>query len=279
MSKIILISKERLLKFIDNPQAIFYFLKRISYDKFVADKYVPFYKSITFLNPEETFNHIIDNNLSIVRFGDGEFSLIRGASVYFNDWHQKYNKKLREALLKTLASQKPSVLLCFPEEYLKKTKQELIKEGKGSEYPYWINSKMILHNYLDTKKMYGSSFAFYPKLNTGIDYSKLKKYLNSKHVIIITSNTARFADIHLGKTTHLIEAPKSDSFDSIPSLKKILEHTLVENNIPKEEALVMVSMGPAAKAMVNDLVDEGLVVWDAGQFFDLASKKISELSL
>ncbi len=278
LSFIITVWKQRVRKLIDNPYAIFYFIKRNAYDQFIADRYVPLYKELHFLSPEETFNYIIDNDASIVRLGDGEFGLMRGASVYFNDWRQKFNKQLQKGLIGILESTSNKMIICLPGNHLTKTKEELREMGKQDEFKYWINSKVLLHRYVQKDRVYGSSFAFYPAINTGIDYQKLKNYLLTKQVIIITSSLERFKDISLGKTTDLIEAPKSDGWDKVNEIRTAFEALVKERDYEKTNTLVMASMGPAAKVFVHELAEEGYTAWDAGQFFDLAYKKIQEIA-
>lgn len=277
LSFLVSVWKQRAKKLLDNPSAIFYFIKRKLYDQFVADSYVPIYKQLHFLSPEETFSYIIDNDSSIVRLGDGEFGLMRGASVYFNDWRQKFNKDLQKGLLGILAAKSTNMIICLPGDHLTMTKEELEATGKGDEFRYWINSKVLLHKYVQNDRVYGSSFAFYPAINTGIDYSKLKTYFLKKHVVIITSSLERFKDISLGKSTHLIEAPKSDGWDKIDEIRETFHKLVKDNNYIPKEVLVMVSMGPAAKVFVYELAEEGYTAWDAGQFFDLAYKNIQAL--
>lgn len=267
----------RLRKFFDNPRAILYFLKRTLYDDFVADRYVPFYKKIHFLTAEETFNYVIDNNCSLVRFGDGEFSLMRGASIYFNGWRQKYSDDLKDGLIKALSSQEKNILICLPGEYLTRSKIDLATTNQENEYNFWVNAKVLCKKYIHKDTVYGSCFAFYPRFNTSINFLKLKEYLQKKEVVIITSNTSRFETIELGRKTYLIEAPSSDSWDKekeiITSLKKLTE----ENNLSRENTLIMVSMGSAAKVVTYTLAVDGYTAWDAGQFFDVAYKNIKEL--
>lgn len=271
------ILEQRIRKFTDNPGAIFYFLKRNLYDDFVADNYVHLYKKIHFLTAEETFNYIIDNNCSLVRFGDGEFSLMRGASVYFNGWRQKYSNNLKVGLTRALSSQEKNILVCLPGEYLTRTKKDLKTSGQGSEYRFWVNAKVLCHKYLHKGNIYGSCFAFYPRFNTGINFLKLKNYLQTKEIVIITSNTSRFENIALGKKTYLIEAPSSDSWDKEKEIKDSFKKLIQEKKLNKENTLVMVSMGSAAKVVTYDLAMDGYVAWDAGQFFDVAYKNIKEL--
>lgn len=272
------ILKNRIQKFIDNPGAIFYFLRRVAYDQFTADRNTPFYKKLHFLTPEETFNYIIDNNVSVVRFGDGEFGLMRGAGVYFNDWHQRFNKGLKQGLFTILSSPQKNLLICLPGQFLSKTKLELEREGRGNEFKFWINGKIILKNLAAKDTTYGNSFAFYLSINTSTNYNKLKSFLQKRDVIIITSNTARFKDVRLGKTTNFIEAPKSDAWEHLKEVERSFFETITAQQLHKEDILVMVSMGPAAKVFAYDLAKQGYVVWDAGQFFDLAHKEIEKLS-
>ena len=51
--------------------------------------------------------YIIFNKKSIARFGDGEFNILFGRSINF----QKYNKTLRDKLLKVLNSNIPNLLV------------------------------------------------------------------------------------------------------------------------------------------------------------------------
>jgi hypothetical protein len=274
-----IVLQQRYKKFLDNPSAIFYFIKRNIYDQFVADKHVPLYKKLRFLSAEETLNKIITEDLSIVRFGDGEFGLMRGASVYFNDWRQIYSKELKEGLIATLSSHNPKLLICVSGQFLTATKSELGATGKGDEARYWINSKMLFRKYMHIDKDYGNSFAFYPQINTKIDFAQLRQYFNTKHIIIITSSTQRFLDIKLGKTTSFVEAPKSDAWNKIAEIREQFNNLVISKKLNSGETLVMVSMGPGAKVFAHELAERGFTAWDAGQFFDLAFKEIKKLSL
>lgn len=265
---------QRIKKFFDNPAAVFYFFRRKLYDQHVADRYVPYYRKLTYLSPEDTLNYIVDNDCSIIRLGDGEFGLMRGASVYFNDWCQQYDETLAKKLLEVASSHDERVLLCIPGDHLTKTQEE-----DGEEYKYWINSKMLLHKLVHHDKVYGSSFAFYPKVNTRIDYKKLKAYFSKKDIILITSGLERFSDVLLGRSTHLIEAPKSNGWDKVGEIRSVFDELVTKESLKKNETLVMVSMGPAAKVFVYELTKQGFTAWDAGQFFDLAYQKIKEISV
>ncbi len=266
-------------KFFDNPRAIIPFiLKRIYYNH-VADSYLKDYKDFNYLPPKETLNHIIDNNLSLIRFGDGSFDIIMGFSIYFNGWRQKYNKTLADKLTMIMRSKKKTILLCFTVDFILKPKSWFVEQGEEIGYYSWVFSKLLLRRIFSKDTLYGSSLCFYPKYNTDIDYKKLQHYFASKHIVIVASNVEKFTNMQLGKTTHFVAAPGSDAWQSYEGIKKETLKLITEKSLPKEEVLVLTSMAEAAKVLVYELDELGYRAWDTGQFFDMASKEINKLTL
>ncbi len=270
--------KNRFNKFIDNPKAIFPFLKKRLYYNLIADKQLHHYKDFKFLNYEDTLNNIIENNRSIVRFGDELFDMLQGIGLYYGDWRQKYDPELAVRLKEVISSTDPKLLVCFNPELILKTKQEFKQMGIPEQWHFWTNSKFFLKNYLHKDIVYGSALCFTPRYNKNINYKKLKEFFATKNIIIVTSNTQRFADIKLGKTTSFIEAPKSDAWQSYEEIKATLLSLMKEKGFSPAETLMLISMGSAAKVLVYDLTKIGYTAWDTGQFFDLASKEIEDLS-
>lgn len=269
--------KNRFQKFLDNPKAVIPFFKKRLFYNFIADSQIKYYRDFKYLNYEDTLNYIIDNNKSIVRFGDELFDMLQGIGLYYGNWRQRYDKRLAKRLREIISSKNPDMLICFNPELILKTKKEFIKEGIGEQYQFWTNSKMFLKDYYYKDVTYGSALCFNPRYNQNIKYSKLKDFFSTKNIIIITSNTERFQNIRLGKTNNLIEAPASDAWQEYDGIKKELLDLIERKNFTKEDTLTLVSMGSAAKVLVYDLTLMGYVAWDTGQFFDLATKGINQL--
>ena len=59
------------------------------------------------MSREKTLNEILYNSKSIARFGDGEFNIIFGKNIGF----QEFNETLRKKLLKVLNSSFPNLLV------------------------------------------------------------------------------------------------------------------------------------------------------------------------
>ena len=82
--------------------------------------------------------------------------------------------------------------------------------------------------------------------------------------------------MELGATTTFIEAPGSDAWQSYDDIHKKLI-TALQHHHNKEDSLILVSMGSAAKVLVYDMSLLGYTAWDTGQFFDLAFTEIQKM--
>ncbi len=264
--------QNRLRKFRDHPAAVIPFFQKQFYYRWVSDKYIPLYKNIHFLSYDETIDSIIDNNLSIVRFGDEVFDMLLGIGIYFNGWRQRYDQTLAQRLKEVLASTNDRLLVCFNPELIFKTKSEMVALGIGEQHQFWTNSRVYLRDYIHAERVYGRALAFQERYNKNLPYDKIIKHLAKKHLIIVASNTARFAGKQFGITTDYIEGPASDAWGSYQQLlSTALE---IASSYDKEKVLIMTALGPSSKVMVYDLTKVGFTAWDTGQFFDLALERL-----
>lgn len=269
--------KNRFQKFLDNPKAVVPFFKKKLYYNFIADRQLPYYADFKYLNYQQTLDDIIDNNKSIVRFGDELFDMLQGVGLYYGDWRQKYTPELAARLKEVISSSGPRLLVCFNPELILKTKKEFEQDGIPEQHQFWTNSKMFLKDYYRKDVVYGSALCFTPRYNKNIDYQKLKRFFQTRHIIIITSSIERFHGMLLGKTTDFIEVPKSDAWQQYDSIKKATLVLVEEKKYLKQNVLFLISMGSAAKVLVYDLTKMDYTAWDTGQFFDLAFKEIKKL--
>ncbi|MBY0538586.1 GT-D fold domain-containing protein [Patescibacteria group bacterium] len=271
--------RQRVKKFLDNPILILTFLRTNLYWRHIADTKSKDYLNYKFLSGAQTITAITETDRSIIRIGDGTFGYLFGSSIYFNNWQFRYNRAFAKKLETVLKDgQDSNTLFCFPHTFITKSNEQFIHEGIAHEWPIWIAAKVILKKFLRTDKQYGDALAFHPKYNPHIDFAAIKNYLDTKHIIIITSNIERFTDIKLGKSTTLIEGPSSDAWQVYEELTQKGLAVVTEKNLPANEVLFMISAAEAAKVMVYDLAVLGYTAWDTGQFFDLAAKEIGSLA-
>lgn len=264
--------KNRLGKFIDHPGAVWPFLrKRLFYNR-VADSYLKYYEGIKFLSYEETVERLLTENVSIVRFGDDVFDMLLGIGLYYDNWRQVYDRKLAERLKEVLASREEKLLVCFNPELVLKSKKEFEAMGIPEQYHFWTHSKIYMKDYVHKSQVYGSALSFQERYNKTLPYERIISHLSGKHLIIVASNTARFGGAAFGRTTDYVEGPSSNAWSAYDTL--LSQVRSVASNYPKEEVLIMTSLGPTSKVMALDLTREGYTVWDTGQFFDLALKRL-----
>jgi len=267
--------KNRLHKFIDYPPAIVPFLLKHFYLNYIADKYLPLYKDFKFLNYQDTIDEIIDKQKSIIRFGDEAIDMTLGIGLYYDNWHQKYEKKLAERYKEVLAASHPRLLVGLHWEFFTKTKKQL--EEINIPAQIWTHSKVYLHKYLDKSNVYGAALAFQPKYNQHIDYEKVRDYFKTKHIVIVTGRIERFKHIKLGKTTDLLPCPTNDVWSMYDKLYADILQLVKNKGYDKKDTLFLISLACTAKVMVYDLTLEGYQAWDTGQFFDLAFREIENI--
>lgn len=272
--------KQRLKKLFDNPLVVVSYLRNRLVYRFTADKISEQYRSqVTFLSGKDTLTTLTKKDTSLIRIGDGTFGYLMGSSIYFNTWQFKYDRAFAKKLHEVLKyGQSENILFCVPHTFVTKSKSEFVAEGIGAEWPIWTAAKVILQEYLLPGRTYGDATCFHPRYNPHINYQELKNYLDTKHVIIVTSATSRFSNLSLGKSTTLIEAPSSDAWQVYESLEKQVLDVIAQKKFAPTEVLIMISAAEAAKVMIYNLSALGYTAWDTGQFFDLAAKEFSLLN-
>ncbi len=268
--------KDWLYKFLDNPMVVFSYARSHYIYPHIADRESKDYDHYSFFDSRETIKALLENNQSLIRIGDGTFGYLNGHSIYFQNWHFRYNRsfarKLRDVLMN---GQDENILFCYPHTFVRKDRQTYRKEGIENEWQIWVAAKVLMKRFLRKEKVYGDALCFHPRYNLDINFPAIKKYLDTKHVLIITTNIERFRDIKFGMSTTLIEGPANDAWQAYEHLEKEALKTVSAKGFKTNEVLFMVSAAEAAKVMVYDLTKAGYIAWDTGQFFDLAAKEIS----
>jgi glycosyltransferase family protein len=221
------------------------------------------FKGLKILSDEETLDEIIRKNKSISRFGDGEFKIIFGYGVGFQDPNNIISKRL----LEVLNNNEKDLLIGLNFPY----KKEDLKILKDYEIKYWRDFfnqyKFQLHNLINNNRTYYSAtisrFYMRYKKRKNIDkYIKmLKKIWNSKNILIIEGEKSRLG---MG----------NDLFDNAKSIKRIICPPInafhVYNKIIKkvinlnEKRLILIALGPTATILAYDLHKLGFQSIDIG---------------
>lgn len=234
--------------------ARFYYLDRLSL-KLLHNK-IPKVLSI-----EETIDKIINEKLSVIRFGDGEISLIDGLDLAF----QKRNDELSSKLEEIIKSDNEKLLICIPGVWgnLNMFMKYAYDFNMHHVYRYYH----VWKNLLSYEKIYGDTnvtrhyLAYKDKNRTGEIFRKIFSLWNNKEVVLIEGEKSRLG---VG----------NDMFDNIKSIKRILcppenayfKYKEIEQEVAKigKETLILISLGPTAKVIAYDLFLLGYRVIDIG---------------
>ena len=220
------------------------------------------FKGFQIVSPESTLDEIIINNKSISRFGDGEFSLIFGISIGF----QNANKLLSEKLKNVLESNEDGLLIGLPNSLKIEFLDKLIESSKIFWFNFIERNKFIL-TLLNKNKIYYSSFIsrFYLlyKDKSGVPnyIKKLKNIWEKKDILIIEGEKTRLGigNELFNNTNSIIRiiCPAKNAFNLY---NKILNETL---KVEKKK-LILLAIGPTSTVLAYDLYKAGYQVIDIG---------------
>lgn len=215
------------------------------------------------LSLNDTLDLIIENNLSVIRFGDGEMSLIEHINLGF----QKNNTELSVALKKIIQLNVPGLLICVPGIFGKinhfaKHSFRFTLHHVFKHMDEWISL-------LSPTQIYGDAFITRPYLTynttgraqSGDIFKKLFSIWKDRDVILIEGSKSRLGVgndmFQQVKSLRRILCPAEDAYSKYKSI--LAEALKIDKN-----KLVLLSIGPTAKVLAYDLFLLGYRVIDIG---------------
>ena len=216
------------------------------------------------LSLRETIKFISQNNLSIIRFGDGEMSAINHSDLGF----QKANQTLSLRLKEIIQVNQKGLLICVPGMFSK------LDDFAG--IPFWFalhHQFRYRHQWLEllsSQQIYGDTLITRPYLaykqslreTSGEIFQALFKLWESKNVVLVEGAKSRMGvgNDMFEKTSSLkrILCPAENAFEKY---EQILQTVKAHTN---KNDLILVSLGPTAKVLAYDLFLLGYRVLDIG---------------
>ena len=229
--------------------------------KYITDRNY-FSPNLKIMNSEQTIEWVL-NGKSISRFGDGELSLILcDEAIGF----QKKSDSLSKALERVLRKPDKNNLVCIPRTFIDRRDMVFRAEQFWLWYLYMYKEKVL--KILNSDYEYGDSLVtrFYldykNKAKTTERIKKLRKIWDKKRILIIEGKKTR-----LGVTNDLLDnakqinrllVPNKNAFDKYDA---ILEKAL---KIARKYDILLLSIGPTATVLVDDLSRSGVQAVDIG---------------
>ncbi len=227
------------------------------------------------LTSEETLEILLSCDKSLIRFGDGELSIIEGEGIACQKYDINLSKRLRE-ILKT--KDKKFIIGINREFYYPNPYNPLLNNTELNfrlfNVPYF---RSILNKYIDYETTYcnGTITSISQDMIIEGVYEKFRKIWNKKEILIVTNkniiNKISYNIFDNALHVKYVYVPSTNAWDVYSYIYK----DVIKNN---KETLIIAMAGPTAKILVYDLTLIGYRVLDLGHLmkaYDFYKKNIS----
>jgi glycosyltransferase family protein len=211
---------------------------------------------------EETLDLLLNSNLSMARFGDAEFGVMRAMEAGF---FQNTTPVLAEKLCKILKSDNENVIVGI--NYMFCSINELKEKNQLWWLKYLKRNRYDIYKYLDLNKQYYDSMitrpymAYKDKSNIGEYFNKMQQLWQDKNIVIVEGEKSRLG---VG----------NDLFDNAKSLKRILcpatnafdKYNEIFEACKKQDkdVLFLTALGSTATVLSYELAEAGFRAIDVG---------------
>ena len=210
---------------------------------------------------DKSLDYVINNKVSVSRFGDGELALINMASINF----QEKDKKLSDRLKEILQSSNDKIAICIPNpllsyDNLNQDAKQFWKEHLGYHREIW-------YKYLNKNKLYYNTqmtrlyMDYEDKSKCGEWFDKIKQVWEGRDIVIIEGKYSK-----LGVGNDLFDNSKSIERILAPSENAFSKYDCILKEAKKieKDKLILIALGPTATVLAYDLALEGYQAIDIG---------------
>ena len=221
---------------------------------------IPIIKSV-----DQTLDKILDDKCSLARFGDGEFGVMDGCRIHFQNRCPAIAQRLREVI----ASENPRLLVGLPDCF---GSLDIYMPSVINFWRKWMSQKReMTYSYLDMNRAYYNAlftrpYVIFKKTDEHYDncsryFEKAKKIWAGRDVVICEGEGTRFGmfnDLLAGtKSISRILCPARSAFDKYDEILSAFD------NIGTDK-LVLTALGPTATVLAYDLCNKGYQAIDIG---------------
>ncbi len=241
------------MKIVTAAKVLFYFIKSYRGSR----------KAI-FLSPDETIETILQNRISLIRYGDGEMNYIEGENVHYqkkDNQLQIYLKKIVDEYIERGTN--TGYLVAMPENFLACKGKSLLKNK--SYFISWSYARNVFNNKYDVPVEYGDAFLF--ALENTKKFQRIWKEVSVDNIVLVHNDECYLEQLknECEKDCFFIKIPQRDAFSDF---NEILTQILsLVGTLKKENTMVLISAGPCAKALIYELSKVEVWAIDTGHCF------------
>ena len=210
---------------------------------------------------DETLDELIHTKKSMIRVGDGEMTLVRGADIP----SQKRNHEIGEKIKSLMKYEHDNLIIALPDIF--NDLEEYHEKAKSFWKEHLFFHRRYYRSYCNRDKTYGQAFVtrgYYilsDKSPSAGWFAKIKKIWTDKDIVIVEG-----AVTHNGVGNDLFGAASSISRIICPSQNaiEVYDEILTACGCHSIDCLFIVSLGATAKLLVEDLFLKGYRALDMG---------------
>ena len=215
-------------------------------------------KNAVFLNTEDTILYALNNRISLIRYGDGEFGFFEKRGVSY----QVYEDNLENDLLnicRDFCNNDANYFLCMPRSFFNSNGFQLLK--KKRYLTSWASSRYMFKKLFDINVTYGDAFCFSQGMDTIYKALWENDFLEN---VVFVHNDIKYYNDFVQKYNFInckyVKIPNKNSYQFIHQIEQDIKNNVTSIN----NTVILVSAGPAAKPIVRDLSNCGLWAIDTG---------------
>lgn len=213
-------------------------------------------------SPEETIDKIINDKVSIARFGDGEFELIYNRPIHY----QKNDKKLTERLNEIIISDDDNIAIGLPFIYWN-TLSNCNTRLKNFVREEVSSMRNVYEKCISFEKQYYSTeftqlyMMYRDDIDMGKYFENIKRIWKDRDITIIQGEgvTKDFKN-------NIFEHAKSIDYIFGPAQNAFFEYEKIISKAKQvdKDRLILIILGPTATVLAYDLAKEGYQALDIG---------------
>lgn len=235
-------------------------IRNISYE--IKDK-LDEIQTIKVHSIDDTIDYIVNSNVSVGRYGDGEFDIMQMNDV---ESYQSPNRQLVKRLEEVLAVDEEGFIQCIPDNYGSLEEQD-VKAADNIRNKMTPESRAYQYKLLDKNKTYYN--AFVSRLYSIIEnkgaaaerFQRLRKLWDSKNIVLIEGEYTKCGvgnDLFSNAAViRRIIAPAVNAFDKYDQILATAQDV-------NGDDIILIALGPTATILAYDLFKSGHRAIDIG---------------
>lgn len=219
--------------------------------------------NVKFMDDSTTVNKIVDQGMSLSRFGDGEIMWMSGEKL---GWFQEYSEEFAEDLRKAFQSKNSNLLIGIPYGIFDSKQCNLYAKMYWGIIKHDFLTKIL--RYIDFDRIYCNASITRPY----IDYKKreysdnafrnLKRIWDKRHIVIIEGERTKLGmgnDLFNNTLSiRRIICPSENAYAKLAEIK-----TTIRKHVSKD-IMMLGALGPTASILAAQLAEEGYQFIDIG---------------